>query len=35
MRNSDWRLVAYILVLLTLAGALVWGILNCGCPEGS
>lgn len=33
MRRTDWRLVAYMVVLLALLGALVWGIANCnsGC----
>jgi hypothetical protein len=35
MRRPDWRMVLYIVVLLGLAGALVWGIANCGCPEGA
>lgn len=34
-RRIDWRAVTYLGVLLVLAVALVWGILNCGCPEGT
>lgn len=35
MRRPDWRVVLYIAVLLALAAALVWGIANSGCPEGT
>ncbi|MDQ0829555.1 hypothetical protein QF032_001399 [Streptomyces achromogenes] len=34
-RRIDWRAVTYLAVLLVLGVALVWGILNCGCPEGA
>jgi hypothetical protein len=33
MRKTDWKAVAYIAVLLSLAAALAWGIANCGCPQ--
>jgi hypothetical protein len=33
MRRIDWKVVAYLAVLLGLAAALVWGIANCGCPS--
>lgn len=31
MRKPDWRLVAYLAVLLLLCSALAWGIANSGC----
>lgn len=33
VRRPDWRVVAYIVILLTMMGALAWGIANCGCQN--
>ncbi len=29
--KGRWPLVIYLVVLFGLAGALVWGLANCGC----
>lgn len=29
--KGRWPLIVYLVVLVGLAGALVWGLANCGC----